>query len=89
MTATTLTAATWHHIAAVYDGTTMSVTIDGVQDANTLPKTGNIIPAGPERDMWIGHGDQPQDEIWSAEWEGLLDEVRISKVARDADWIAT
>ncbi len=37
--------------------------------------------------MWIGHGDQPTDVEWSHAWDGLLDEVRISSVARDPAWI--
>ncbi len=52
-------------------------------------KTGNLMPSLSEQHVWIGHGDQPQNVGWSAEFEGDLDEVRISRVARSAGWIAT
>jgi hypothetical protein len=89
-TATTLTAGMWHHVVATYDGSLMRVFIDGAQDSNTLSKTAGITaPSPPEDHVWIGHGDQPTDVGWSAEWEGQIDEVRISNVARDLCWIQT
>jgi subtilisin-like proprotein convertase family protein len=89
-TVTTLTPSTWHHVVGTYDGASMKVFIDGVQDSVTLAKTDNITaPLPPEDQTWIGHGDQPVDQAWSAEWEGQIDEVRISSVGRDACWIQT
>ncbi|MHA2202440.1 MAG: DUF2341 domain-containing protein, partial [Candidatus Hodarchaeales archaeon] len=78
----------WHHIVATYDGSTMRIYIDGVQDSNTMAKTGNI-EASSINEIWIGHADQPADVAWSGEWEGLIDEVRISNVSRNANWIKT
>jgi len=89
-TQTTLTGSTWHHVVGTYDGALMKVFIDGVQDSNTEPKTNDITaPSLPENDVWIGYGDQGMDVAWSAEWEGQIDEVRISSVARDTCWIQT
>ena len=86
----TVSANAWHHVVGTYDGATMKIYIDGAQDANTRAKTGNIDSVPPdENDVWIGHGDQPVDRPWSYEWEGDIDEVRISTIARGADWIAT
>lgn len=80
----------WHHVAATYDGATMRLYVNGVADANTLAKAGNIPSDAPtENDVWLGHGDQPVDKPWSYPWEGLLDEMRISSVARSGGWIAT
>ena len=80
----------WHHVVATYDGATMSIYIDGAKDANDRSKTNNIESVPPtENEIWIGHGDQPKDRAWSYPWEGQLDEVRISTIARSADWIAT
>ena len=53
----------------------------------TLAKTGNIAPSGAEAEIYIGHGDLPQNQNWSGEYEGDLDEVRISNVSRSANWI--
>jgi len=89
VTDTDITTNTWHHVVATYNGSYMSVYIDGVQDPNTLAKTNNIEPSSSEKDFWIGHGDQPKDKIWSGEYEGQIDEVRISTFALSADWIAT
>ena len=89
-TNTLLTAGTWHHVVGTYDGSLMRVFIDGVQDANTLVNTDNLTsPLPPEDHVWIGHGDQPTDVGWSSEWDGQIDEVRISNVARSACWIQT
>lgn len=74
----TLSPNDWHHIAGVYDGSTMKIYIDGNLD-NSIVKSGNIavssstlkigrpgyaIPAG--RDMFVG----------------ALDEVRVWNLAR-------
>ncbi|MFW9884508.1 MAG: DUF2341 domain-containing protein [Candidatus Thorarchaeota archaeon] len=79
----------WHHIVATYDGSLMRIYVDGVQDPNVLQKTDAILPSTAEQGFWIGHGDQPKDVVWSAEYEGQIDEVRISDVARPAGWIET
>jgi hypothetical protein len=84
-----ITTNEWHYVVATYDGSWMRIYIDGVQDPNVMAKTGNIEPSSAENDVWIGHADQPQDVAWSGEWEGFLDEPRISRVARSADWIKT
>ncbi len=52
-------------------------------------KSGNIAPSMAEQAVWIGQADQPQNVGWSSEWEGDLDEVRVSNVARSAGWIQT
>ncbi|MFW9822755.1 MAG: DUF2341 domain-containing protein, partial [Candidatus Thorarchaeota archaeon] len=79
----------WHYVVATYDGSWMRIYIDGAQDPNIMSKTGNIEPSSAEKDVWVGHADQPQDEAWSGEWDGIIDELRISRVARSADWIQT
>ncbi len=78
----------WHHVVATYDGTTMRVFVDGGNQGSRA-KTGNVSPTGGGEAVWIGHGDQPEDRAWSGQFEGDLDELRISRVARPASWIAT
>jgi uncharacterized delta-60 repeat protein len=77
----------WHHVVATYDGALMRVYIDGTVDPTTDARTGGIDQAGKE--FWIGHGDHAIEQLWSNPWDGELDEVRVSDIARDADWIAT
>ncbi|MFX1369438.1 MAG: LamG-like jellyroll fold domain-containing protein, partial [Promethearchaeota archaeon] len=84
-----VTGGTWHHIVATYDGSLMRIYVDGVQDPNVLAKSDAILPSAYEQGFWIGHGDQPKDKVWSAEWDGQIDEVRISDVVRSSGWIQT
>ncbi|MHA2325297.1 MAG: DUF2341 domain-containing protein, partial [Promethearchaeota archaeon] len=83
-----VTTNTWHHVVATYDGANIRVYIDGTLEG-ILPKTDAIKGTSQEQDFWIGHGDQPQDKAWSAEWEGQLDEIRVSDIGRSGDWIET
>jgi len=87
-TASGISAGVWHHIVATYDGAAMRVFVDGV-NSGPLAKTTNILPALGQQDFWVGHGDQPKGMPWSFEWDGDIDEVRISNVARSAAWVAT
>jgi hypothetical protein len=89
-TTNNVTTGAWHHVVATYDGATMRVYIDGVQDPTTAARAGPILPAtGGDAELFIGHGDQQKDRAWSYPWVGQMDEVRISRVARTADWILT
>jgi uncharacterized repeat protein (TIGR01451 family) len=94
----TFTGATVENlvVASVVDTTHVTLTTSaGASHVNqsyriTSPfKSGNINPSLWEQHTWIGHGDQPQNVGWSGEFEGDIDEVRISRVARSDDWIAT
>lgn len=78
----------WHHVVATFDGGTMTLFVDGTNQG-TLAKAGNIPPSNAEQPMWIGHGDQPQNVTWSGQYEGELDEIRISRSSRSANWVAT
>jgi len=83
-----LGANQWHHVVATYDGTTMTVFVDGTSQGSRS-KTGNISPTAGGESIWIGQADQPEGQPWSGELEGDLDELRISRMARPAEWIAT
>ena len=63
---------TWVHAAAVYDGSTMKLFLDGISVGST-PKSGNLSTnAGVS--VWIG-GNPP--DAFAKPWDGLVDEVRI------------
>ncbi len=65
----------WHYVVLTYNGSTLSLYIDG-ELSNTTTLNGNI-PIN-EQDVLLG------DRL-----TGTLDEIRISDTARDASWIET
>ncbi|MBD3420056.1 MAG: DUF2341 domain-containing protein [Chitinivibrionales bacterium] len=71
----------WHFVAGVYDGSKMYIYIDGQLDAQKNA-SGNIHNDG-EVEVRIGSNSQRTDR-W---WDGGIDEVRLSNVARGPDWI--
>lgn len=82
-----LPLSAWSHVAGTFDGNTMRMYLNGVQDPTTLSTPG-IIDYGSSRGAAIG-----KDSLFTSSsvegWNGLVDELRISSVARGADWIAT
>ena len=85
-TANSIPLSSWSHIAGTYDGTIMKMFVNGMQDPNTLAASGPI-DYGTSQDVTIG-----RDSVHNSAgefWNGYLDELQISSVARSADWIAT
>ena len=74
--------STWVHIVGVYDGTNTKIYIDGVV-GNTVGTLGTM--SANDGATQIGNNLPNADR----EWVGIIDEVRISNVARSAGWIAT
>ena len=77
--------STWHYVVGTYDGANVQIYVDGILQ-DTEPKIGVI-----------DHGDSPPalrigaeagDDIQNC-FNGSIDEVRISDIARDSDWIST
>jgi beta-galactosidase len=72
---------TWHHIAAVYDGKTMQLFIDG-KKAGEKPATGNIrnfpYPVNIGRNAQI-HGQETSDYLC----DGIFDQVAVFSKAMD------
>jgi RHS repeat-associated protein len=74
----------WQHVVGTYDGSQLIVYADGTPVV-AAPQTGPI-DYGTSQDLDIG----TRSPYTSAEAiNGLIDEARISTVARAADWIAT
>ncbi|MGB7492010.1 MAG: FG-GAP-like repeat-containing protein [Thermoanaerobaculia bacterium] len=67
-----LPEGTWVHAAAVYDGASMSLYLNGSLVGST-GKTGSLTPNSAVA-VWIG-GNPPDGA--ARPWDGLLDEVRI------------
>ncbi len=67
----------WHHYALVYDGTDVKLYYDGVLFDNTT----SALTTG---------ANNLEIARWNAnEFDGFIDEVKVSNVARSADWIQT
>jgi len=73
-----LSSGQWHHIAAVYNGNTMKIFIDGVQDPATLSYSAQINPNTSSLYIGRDHPGQGNNNYFN----GLLDELRISNIAR-------
>ena len=69
---TALSFNTWHHVAKVRDGNTLRLYLDGVQVASKA--VGGHQTFGVANDLKIGR--MPG---YSQDWQGQIDEVRISK----------
>lgn len=75
-------AGAWHHAAAVFDGTLARLYYNGLQDGNSPKGQAYNKLDGP---LVLGtdlFGGNPS-------FDGVIDEVRLSTVARSAAWIAT
>ncbi len=79
--ATPLQPDTFYHVTGVFDGSAITVYVNGVQDAVPFPKTiGNLINAG---NLVIGRQSESDcDVFYRSCWKGIIDEIRILKIAR-------
>lgn len=71
----------WHHLAIVLDAGTKYLYVDGVKDVEVAYGV-SINTNG--KNVRIGRNE----DFTERDWEGQIDEVRISGVARSAAWIA-
>jgi len=74
-----INAVQWTHVAGVYDGSTLSLYIDGQREPNTVSVTGTLY-AGETLVKVGGCGGEGMGA--SGAFLGRIDEVRISDVAR-------
>jgi DNA-binding beta-propeller fold protein YncE len=71
----------WHYAVEVSDGTHLSFYVDGALVATANAGTGAIL-AGT-------HFNLGREQIAGENFSGAMDEARLSKSTRSADWIAT
>ncbi|MCK5853026.1 LamG domain-containing protein, partial [bacterium] len=78
-----ISVGSWQHIAGTYDGSTIKYYVDADQK-ETRSATGNINWKFSPQGFYIGKfHDDSEDNYYN----GKIDEVRISDVARSADWL--
>ncbi len=70
----------WHHVAGVWDGALLHVYLDGAE-VDQQPATGQLT--APTDGITIGAAAGAGSPL-----DGIVDEVRLSTVARSAAWIA-
>lgn len=78
----TLSLGPWQHTTAVYNGSLVTLFIDG-QSVGSFAKSGNLQLT--PRNVRIGGRDT---SVLGEFFNGALDEVRVSSVARSADWVS-
>ena len=78
-----LATSTWYHLVGVHDGTTLRMYVNG-SNASTSTATTSGTLLNSDQTLNIGAS-------WSGGTcpDGLIDEVRVSAIARDACWIGT
>lgn len=73
-----LTVNTWYHFAGRYDGSLRQLFVNGNFQTADAPGVHNFGTANFE----IGRTN------FTEYWSGILDEIRISSIARSNDWVA-
>ena len=71
----------WHHVAAVLDGTTKHLYIDGVADGSDAVTTINTN----SNNVLFGENEDPNPKRF---FSGNLDDVRLTNAVRSAPWLA-
>ena len=78
----------WHHITATYNGTTLAIYVDGVL-SNSV--NGAVSVSNNSQPWTFGRASENGGGCGADRsfYNGMMDEVRISNVARPAEWIMT
>ncbi|MHA2275459.1 MAG: DUF2341 domain-containing protein [Candidatus Kariarchaeaceae archaeon] len=80
-TGISVSSGTWTHIAFTYDGESIKVYKNGVLGATSIGE-GTLSLESNSNPLYIGYNEGWTNEVW----DGLLDEIRLSRTARSADW---
>jgi len=78
------TIGKWHYVTCSYDGTTLSIYINTTLAGSTTTKGPNPEVAGSQN---LRFGGRHLDSAYN--FNGKLDEIRVSNVTRNASWIST
>jgi hypothetical protein len=75
---------TWHHVVGTYDGSNWNLYMDGNPEASNAQ--GSVALAS---NTYVSIGAMNSSGTATRFWNGDIDEVRISNMARSASWITT
>jgi YVTN family beta-propeller protein len=78
----TITYDSWQHVAAVYDGSTMRIYLNGVDTGGSTTRTADLTVT--DRNVRIGGR---HTSSMAEYYTGDLDEIRVSSGAHSDDWI--
>ncbi len=78
----------WQHVVVTFNNGKLLLFIDGEQDSSMAIGPSSVGPSD-QFDLMIGHGDNFVLAPFSYPFWGVIDEVRISDVARTTAWIKT
>jgi len=73
----------WHHIVITYDGSYARIYLDGSEAGTPISNSGTLLSEGAD-DFYIGSYQGGGDTYC---WNGDIDEVRVSSIARLVAWI--
>ncbi|MGL1888592.1 MAG: DUF2341 domain-containing protein, partial [Reichenbachiella sp.] len=79
--ATTLSTDTWYYVTGTYDGSTVSIYVNGAKENDNTGPSGWLEANNESTGIGANSLNTAED------WDGLFDEVRISIADRGADWI--
>ena len=79
--------AAFHYATVVRDGTTLRTYIDGVEEGTNTVPVGYDLSGASQRNAYIGIGIREDTGVLIKGFNGIIDEARISDVARSACWI--
>jgi hypothetical protein len=71
----------WHHAVETSDGTYLRFYLDGALAATVTAGTGAVLTGT--------HFDIGREQVSGQNFDGVMQESRLSKMARDANWIRT
>ncbi len=75
----TMPLDTWHYVSATFDGDTLTAYVDGVSVGST---SGELAIEYWDTALWLGKRCYTSEGLI-----GLMEEERLSSVARSAEWI--
>ncbi len=76
----TMPLDTWHYVSATFDGMTLTAYVDGVSVGST---SGEVAIEYWDTALWLGKRCYTTEGL-----SGLMEEERLSSVARSPEWIA-
>ena len=78
---TDFSSSGFHFVAGTNDGSTLTLYVNGSSEGS--PATGTFNPYTNTHELRVGADDIDTPDYWN----GIMDEVRISKIARNSSWI--